>query len=612
MTFPISPGADFREIDLSAAAQNAIATSAARVGKFAWGPIGEIVRIANETDLVARFGKPNDSNAVDFFLCASFLAYSNALDVVRAGGVGTTKPLNAIDPDQELGVYIPNDDAYDPEASGISAALWVAKYPGSRGNSLAVATCASSAQYQGSLPGDFVFTRSNTVSYTPDATETLGQYFNVGDFLVVDGVRYLVSTVTDSGATHTLKLAKIYTGSLTPTTVARRWAYANRFAAAPESGRYHVVVVDVNGKFGDEEGAVLKTYENVSDTAGTKYSDGTSSYAIDAVKGDLYVRRGGSALSTLSGALKVATIQFQFGTDEYASVDTDDYIAAWSLFTSKETTQIPLAIGGAIDDVLSPYLLQNILEVRRDGVAFFSPKMASVVNNRGNEVNDIITDRQVLPSSSYAAFDDNWKYMYDRYNDKYRWVPCAGDHAGIYARIDRLGNPWESAAGEVNGIIKNVVKLAWNSDETNRDQLYPHNVNSIVDFPSSGPCVFGDKTLLSANTALSRINVRRLMLVIEGVVMPAARGLLFQFNDDFTQGRFRSIVEPVLRTIEGRRGITAHKVVCDESVNTPDVVQNNQFIGQVFVKPNYSINFIRIDFVVVGASVNIEEAVVGA
>lgn len=606
MTFPISPGVYDREIDLSTVAGTNIGTSAAFAGKFNWGPINEITRIASSDELPVRFGKPTDDNAVDFFLADSYLAYSNALDIVRVGKNDPLGPKNAIS-DAQTAVYIPNDDAYDPEAVAIASATYVAKYAGTIGNNIAISTCASSAQYQGALPGDWTFTRTNTVTYTPDATEELSDYYTVGDFHVVDGVRYIVTAIDD--VLNTLTLNKIYTGSLTPTTVLRRWRFSNRFNGAPSSSRSHVVVYDATGKITGEVGAVLEEYNNVSRVETDLLEDGSSAYFLNRYAGSNFIRAGGDAPDAL--ALKAEVDVLAGGTDGYAAIGDDDYIEALSLFIPDETVQAPLVIGGAIDDTLSPFIVQNIMEVRKDGVAFFSPKLASVLNNKGNEASDIVVDRQILPSTSYAAMDDNWKYMYDKYNDKYRWIPCSADHAGVYARVDRENDFWVSGAGQSRGLIKGAVKLAWNSRESDRDVLYQVGVNSIVDFPASGPTVFGDKTLLSANTALSRIPTRRLMLGIEGIVVPAAGALLFEFNDEFTRSRFVSIVEPFLRGIQGRRGLDAFKVVADETVNTPQVIANNQFIGQIFIKPNYSINFIRIDFVVVGATVSIEE-VVGA
>jgi hypothetical protein len=604
MSFPISPGVYKREIDQSIVSGTNIGTSAALAGKFNWGPIGEIVRVADEGQLVSRFGKPTDDNGVDFFVAASYLAYANALDLVRVGKNDVAGPKNAIS-DAQTAVYIPNDDAYDQEAVSIASASYVAKYAGSLGNSISISTCASSAQFQSALPGDWTFTRSATVTYTPDATEVLSAYITVGDYLVVDGVRYLIASIND--LTDTLTLNKIYTGSLTPSTVLRRWKFANRFVAAPASSRAHVVVFDADGKITGEVGAVLESYDDVSRVETDKLSDGSSAYFLSRFAGSSFIRAGGEAPDAL--ALKAEEDSLTGGDDGYAVIGDDDYIEALSLFIPNENFKAPLIIGGEIDDTLSPFIVQNIADVRRDGVAFFSPKLASVLNNKGNEATDIVTDRQILGSTSYGAMDDNWKYMYDKYNDKYRWIPCAADHAGLYARVDRENDPWVSAAGTSRGLIKGAVKLAWNSREADRDVLYPNNVNSIVDFPASGPTLFGDKTLLSVNSALSRIPTRRLLLLVEEIIVESSASMLFEFNDEFTRARFNSQTEPFLRGIQGRRGLDAFKVVADESVNTPQVVANNQFVGQIYIKPNYSINFIRIDFIVVGATVSIEEVV---
>jgi len=604
MTFPISPGVYQREIDLSAVAATNIATSAGYVGKFSWGPINEIVRISDEGQLISVFGKPTDTNAVDFFLASSYLAYSNALDLVRAGNSSITGPFNAIT-DAQTAVYIPNDDAYDPDAVNLASATYVAKYAGTLGNSLKISTCASSQQHDVALPGTWTFTLSNTVTYTPAVAELLSLYFTAGDFIIVDSIRYMVSVVNPAS----LILTKIYTGSLTPYTIFRRWAFADRFQKAPDTGRYHTIVLDNTGEISGEIGTVLESYENVSQVSTDKYSDGSSAYFLNVFAGSKYIRAGGDAPSSV--ALKAEVDIFAGGTDGYASIGNGDLISGWSLMIAGETFEVPLIIGGAVDDTLSNFIIQNIAEVRKDVVAFFSPSLTSVLNNTGYEVRDILIDRELLPSTSYAAMDNNWKYMYDRYNDKYRWIPCAADHAGAYARVDINGDSWQSAAGASRGAIKGAVKLAWNSNESARDVLYTNAVNPIVDFSNSGPTIYGDKTLLNVNSALSRIPTRRLMLMVEKIVTDASQVLLFEFNDEFTRNRFVSIVEPFLRGIQGRRGLNGFRVVADETVNTPQVVANNQFVGQVSITPNYSINFIRIDFVVVGATVSIEE-VIGA
>lgn len=613
MSFPNSPGVYGREFDASVVSGTNIGTSAVIAGAFTWGPINQIVRISDENRLVARFGKPTDENGIDFFLAASYLAYANALDVVRVGlydAVGGCR--NAVHGSGSA-IYVPNDAAYDPLAVNISSLVFFAKYAGSLGNSVAIATCTGIDQYSYEVPvEELEFTRSNVVVYTSpiDAVPAtvVSDFASVGDFLVVDGTRYIITAIVGDNIT----LNKVYSGSLTPTRVLRKWKFATRFQEAPTSigvnHRSHVVVFDYTGKITGEVGTILETYEDVDyEDSTAKKSDGSSAYFLNQYAGSSYIRAGGDVPDSVG--LNAPSFYLSKGADGFAAIGYDDYMAGWSLFIPNETVKAPLIIGGAIDETMSPFIALNLADSRRDGVAFFSPKLASVLNNVGDETADIIADREVVSSSSYAALDDNWKYTYDRYNDKYRWIPCAGDHAGLYARVDVENNPWDSAAGTRKGLIKGAVKLAWNSREADRDELYPRNINSIVDFPSSGPTLYGDKTLLSVNSALSRVPTRRLMLLIEGVVIEASADLLFEFNDEFTRARFNSIVEPFLRGIQAKRGLAEYRVIADESVNTPQVIANNQFIGQIYIKPNYSINFIRIDFIVVGATVTIEEVV---
>ena len=247
--------------------------------------------------------------------------------------------------------------------------------------------------------------------------------------------------------------------------------------------------------------------------------------------------------------------------------------------------------------------------MRKDMITFVSPPLEAVLNNRGKEAISCVKARQLLGSSSYATMDCNWKYMYDKYNDTFRWIPMNGDIAGVYARNDRERDAWISAAGTTKGRLKNIVKFAWSPDKTARDVLYPADINPVFSLPVAGPVLFGDKTLLGKNTALSRINVRRLLIILEKAIATAALDLLFEFNDEFTQRKFISMVVPLLKDAKNRRGLTAYKIVADSTVNTPQVVQTNGFIGQIYLKPAYSINSIRLDFVVVNASASFEEVV---
>jgi phage tail sheath protein FI len=242
-------------------------------------------------------------------------------------------------------------------------------------------------------------------------------------------------------------------------------------------------------------------------------------------------------------------------------------------------------------------------------LVFLSPERADVVNNPGNEVTDSLAYRDSLTSTSFAVMDSGWKYQYDKYNDTYRYVPLNGDIAGLCARTDLERDPWYSPGGLNRGIIKNAIKLAWNPTKTNRDDLYVKGINPVVTFQGEGIVLFGDKTLLSKPSAFDRINVRRLFIVLEKALARAARFSLFEFNDQFTRAQFVALVEPFLRDVQGRRGIYDFRVVCDESNNTPEVVDRNEFVGDIYIKPARSINFIQLNFVAVRTGVSFDEVV---
>jgi phage tail sheath protein FI len=248
-------------------------------------------------------------------------------------------------------------------------------------------------------------------------------------------------------------------------------------------------------------------------------------------------------------------------------------------------------------------------DTRKDCLVFLSPEKSDVVNNPGGEVTDTVAYRQTLTTSSYAVMDSNWKYQYDKYNDVYRWIPCNGDVAGLCARTDLERDPWFSPGGLNRGVLKNVIKLAYNPSKTNRDDLYVKGINPIVSFQGEGTVLFGDKTLLVKPSAFDRINVRRLFIVLEKAISRAARFSLFEFNDQFTRAQFVSLVEPFLRDVQGRRGITDFRVVCDETNNTGEVIDRNEFVGDIYIKPARSINYIQLNFVAVRTGVAFEEIV---
>lgn len=320
-------------------------------------------------------------------------------------------------------------------------------------------------------------------------------------------------------------------------------------------------------------------------------------------------------LGASSGVLGVATTvqaptnALAGGVDDNGNITNSEKITAYNLFLNADEVDISLLLGVDADTALANHLIGSIAEVRKDAVVFLSPERADVVNNSGSEHTDTIAFRNTLTSTSYAFMDSNWKYQFDRYNSINRWLPLNGDIAGLAVRTDRQRDPWFSPAGPNRGLIKNVIRLAWNPRRAFRDELYKNGINPVVSFPGEGPQLFGDKTLLAKPSAFDRINVRRLFIVLEKAIATAARFILFEFNDQITRAQFRNLVEPFLRDVQGRRGIQDFRVVADSTNNTPTVIDSNRFVGDIYIKPNRVINFIQLNFIATPTGVQFEEIV---
>jgi phage tail sheath protein FI len=300
------------------------------------------------------------------------------------------------------------------------------------------------------------------------------------------------------------------------------------------------------------------------------------------------------------------------GNNGTPTLTNSNRIEAYDLFLPDSEIDVSILMAGDSDAVVSSHLIQNIAEVRKDLVVTLSPERTDVVNNNAfstAEQEDVIEFRNTLPSSSYGIMDSGWKYMYDKYNDTYRYVPLNGDIAGLMVITDSIRDPWFSPAGFNRGSIKNIVRLAFNPAKAERDQLYKNGINPVVAFPGQGTVLFGDKTLLTKPSAFDRINVRRLFIVLEKAISRAAQYSLFEFNDDFTRAQFRNLIEPFLRDVQGRRGIFDFRVVCDTTNNTPEIIDRNEFVGSIYVKPARSINFIQLNFIAVRTGVEFDEVV---
>ena len=486
-------------------------------------------------------------------------------------------------------------------------------------------------------------TDANTAANTVIAGLSVGDYVEVGNSTI--GKQYLKVTSFDAtptvNATHayfTVNFDNKYTLSTnyTSNTVTRYWEFFNSVDAAPGQTDYqasfgntaaqdeiHVVVVDEDGSFTGVPDTILEVYQSASRATNAKTNDGGTNYVVDVVnQNSNYIWVVNETETDVASDLadststKPVTLSFSQGQDGDGESDiaVGTLTTAYDLFKSAEDVDISLILagkarGGTNGEQIANYLIDNIAEVRKDCVVFVSPDRADVVSNVGDEATDIVTFRNSLRSTSYAVLDSGYKYQYDKYNDLYRYVPLNGDIAGLCVRTDEQRDPWWSPGGFNRGQVKNIVKLAFNPRKADRDILYKAGVNPVVTFPGQGTVLFGDKTLLAKPSAFDRINVRRLFIVLEKAISTAAKFTLFEFNDEFTRAQFKNLVEPFLRDVQGRRGIYDFKVVCDTTNNTGEVIDRNEFVGDIYIKPARSINFIQLNFVAVRTGVEFSEIV---
>jgi hypothetical protein len=411
------------------------------------------------------------------------------------------------------------------------------------------------------------------------------------------------------------------------------WTYKSYFTSAPGTSDYvssaggsndemHIVVLDADGLFTGTQGTVLETYGFVSKASDASLNGSTNYYRQVVFNQSRYVYStdpvdyGNTALSWGRTANNVftspvnQTLNLNKGND--VTTTNGNLQSAYDLFSNKEQIDISLVLTGDANTVVQQYVIDNVVNSRKDCVAFISPPSTAVVNDAGDEVTNIQSWLTSLArSSSYVVSDSGYKYMYDKYNNVYRYIPLNGDIAGLCVNTDTVRDPWFSPAGFNRGQIKNAIKLAFNPNKTQRDVLYAAGVNPVVSFPGQGIVLYGDKTLQSKPSAFDRINVRRLFIVLEKTISKAAEFSLFEFNDEFTRAQFVALVTPYLRDVQGRRGITDFRVVCDTTNNTPQIIDTNQFVGDIYIKPARSINFIQLNFVAVGTGVDFT-TIVGA
>ena len=554
MAFQLSPGVNVSEIDLTTIVPSVATSIGAFAGPFAWGPAGEIITISDEVRFTDRFGKPDSTNYEYWFSAANFLSYTNTLKIVRAISIADSR--NAIANSQATAVLIKNEDDWELNYSTGQGEVgeFAARFPGSIGNSLKV-SMADANTYNG-------WTYASSFTSTP----------NTSNFVINQGGAF---------------------------------------------DEVHVIVVDEDGKFTGTKGTVLETFPFASKASDAKDDSGNSIFYKNVIASQSrYIQWmdhpttgtnwGGNSAVTFANLASNVTVSLSNGSD--GNVSTANVVTAYDFFDNSESVDISLVISGPANATVATSLI-SMAESRKDCMIFLSPEKEDCVNNPGDEAADTVAYRDTLTSTSYAVLDGNWKYQYDKYNDVYRWVPLNGDVAGLCARTDQERDPWFSPGGLNRGIIKNIIKLAYNPTKTERDTLYVKGINPVVTFQGEGTVLFGDKTLQSKPSAFDRINVRRLFIVLEKSIARAARFSLFEFNDQFTRAQFVALVEPFLRDVQGRRGITDFRVVCDETNNTGEIIDRNEFIGDIYIKPARSINFIQLNFVAVRTGVSFDEVV---
>jgi phage tail sheath protein FI len=612
MGFQVSPGVNISEIDLSTVVPAVASTEGAIAGVFRWGPLNERVLVTSEANLATRFGKPfaNSSwtNAETFFSAADFLAYGNKLYVAR---VASNTAYNAGSSNAQISTAT--------AALANSSSAFIARYPGALGNSLKISVCENASNFSsanGGITGISFSLGANTATISDYALLAAGDILRVGSSSI--GFQDLVVSVTPTTSTVAFTTKYKLSTALSSATGTRKWGNYKNVNAAPVANNIHVVVIDEDGDVSGTPGTILEVFENVSIVSTAKSESGASNYYKDVINSlSAYIFATGTNQSIVDTAPFTASYtSLTDGTDgaDEAAVTLASLATGYDLFVSPEDVDVSLilqgkALHGTDSTGVANYIIDNICEVRKDCMVFVSPSFADVVNNPNGEVDAILAYRNAISSSSYAFIDSGYKYRYDKYNDVYRYTPLNGDMAGLTVRTDANRDPWFSPAGYNRGIIKNVVKLAFNPNKAQRDILYVKDINPVITQPGQGTLLFGDKTALGRSSAFDRINVRRLFIVLEKAIARASRSALFEFNDEFTRAQFKNLVEPFLRDVQGRRGIYDFRVVCDSTNNTGEVIDRNEFIGDIYIKPAKSINFIQLNFVAVRTGVEFEEIV---
>ena len=635
MASQVSPGVVIRERDLSTGVL--VGVSGLRAGfasSFRSGPVGKITNIGSERELINTFGAPAEANAADWLVASEFLRYGGQLAVVRAA----TGVLNAtLD---GSAVLVGSKEDYDAGAG--SSEKFIARTAGADGNNLHVVIVDRGPDFTIVKTGHGL---SVGGTYTDDAAvgHEVVEVVDANTVRIIQGTAAPTPASGDTSTAFTVSdwnATQIGTTGLTYKEVGPRpgtSAFASeRYVSYDE---VHVAIVDTSTN------TIVERMTYLSKISDAKSPEGSSTYWKDYVNefsGYIYASALTSAEFTTLGddpgaavasygataagpkeiarILKTAGGALSGGTDDYAYT-TGEIVAAYTQFQDTEETDLDFVLmggsmGSEADTKTKAGGVAAVANTRKDCIAFISPwNGAQVATSGGSALTPALQLSKTLEffesigSSSYVVKDSGIKYTYDRFNDKYVYIGCNGDIAGLCVSTSTIGDDWISPAGTSRGGLQNVVKLAFNPNKAARDDLYTAAINPVVAFPGAGPILFGDKTALASPSAFDRINVRRLFLNIEKRARALAEGVLFEQNDNVTRSSFNAALSGYLSEVQARRGVTDYLVVCDDTNNTPEVIDRNEFVAEIFVKPTRSINYVTVTVTATKTGVSFAEVV---
>ena len=655
----LSPGVEIQERDLTLGSIETVEVNVGAIaGAFSKGPVLTPVRISTEAQLIEIFGEPAEGNATSWWTAASFLQYGGVLDVVR---VSTSGQLTASD-DSVTSPYllsIPTKDVY--EASYYSATAnpfkWAARDPGVESNAIKVGVIDKGADVTLTLDGALGTTTVGTLVQTTsgnaggaksgyiyewDAATNKVSLISSDTWTTTDQIENGVTDLNVTAQVEWYDQQEVFTGlkwsSIAPRPGTSPYV-ADRGGANDEM---HIAVWDSTGAITGKPNTLLEKHTYLSKSNNSKTSSGSVNYYPTVIldkssyiywgshETDVYDvsanqgatggniagtnNAGNASTETFDLFAAPKTYTFQKGA-ETLSATSGEIITGLQEFADTETLDIDYLLmgpGDASSKTNTQAIASQVLSIcalRKDCVGFLSPYRGDVVGvtSSTTQTNNVVSFYSNMASTSFGVFDNGWKYIYDRFADKYRYVPLNGDVAGLCASVTANGTPWFSPAGLNRGAIRGAVKLAFSPTKSERDTLYQRRINPVTSLPGQGIVLFGDKTALASPSAFDRINVRRLFNVIEKTIGNAAKGVLFELNDEFTRNNFKNVVEPFLRGIQAERGITDFLVVCDDTNNTGAVIDANEFKADFFIKPARSINFITLTFIATRTGVSFEE-----